>query len=175
MYIYIEIYYVLSIYIYMFYVYIYIYLYVYYLQLLEGTPHNDDCTVNALAHGLGDLFLVWQRQLSNVFLIYSFFFWYDSDNFHKHLQEKKEKQMWVEKERLENPHYLLRRVEANNAYLKSRADFLDKLVQDRRATPEDIEIDIVHPGPQASKKTLSKVLGTVTGQRKYIQIKKKLL
>lgn len=51
------------------------------------------------------------------------------DNFHKHLQEKKDKQIWVEKERLENPHFLLRRVEANNAYLQSRVDFLDKLVQ----------------------------------------------
>jgi hypothetical protein len=43
-------------------------------------------------------------------------------------------------------------VEANNVYLKSRADFLDKLVQERRETPEDIQIDIVHPGPQATQK-----------------------
>jgi len=70
------------------------------------------------------------------------------DNFHKHLQEKKDKQIWVEQERMNNPHFLLRRVEANNAYLSSRVTFLDKLVQDRRDTPGDIQIDIVHPGPQ---------------------------
>ena len=78
--------------------------------------------------------------------------WMDSlpfgDNYHKHMAERKAKQVWVEKERLENPHFLLRRVEANNAYLKTRAEFLDKLVQERRDTPEDIQIDIVHPGPQ---------------------------
>ena len=33
------------------------------------------------------------------------------DNFHKHLQERKDKQAWVEQERLDNPHFLLRRVE----------------------------------------------------------------
>jgi len=70
------------------------------------------------------------------------------DNFHKHLQEKKDKQIWVEQERMNNPHFLLRRVEANNAYLSSRVGFLDTLVQARRDTPGDIQIDIVHPGPQ---------------------------
>ncbi len=48
----------------------------------------------------------------------------------------------------ENPHFLLRRVEANNAYLTERAAFLDKLVTERRDTPGTIQIDIVHPGPQ---------------------------
>jgi hypothetical protein len=48
----------------------------------------------------------------------------------------------------ENPHFLLRRVEANNAYLTERAAFLDKLVTERRDTPDTIQIDIVHPGPQ---------------------------
>jgi hypothetical protein len=57
-------------------------------------------------------------------------------------------QIWVEEERLNNPHFLLRRVEANNAYLQSRVNFLDKLVQERRDTPGDIQIDIVHPGAQ---------------------------
>jgi hypothetical protein len=51
------------------------------------------------------------------------------DNYHKHMKERRDKQRWVENERLNNPHFLLRRVEANNAYLKTRADFLDKLVQ----------------------------------------------
>lgn len=73
------------------------------------------------------------------------------DNYHKKLAEAKEKQAFVEKERLNNPHFLLRRVEANNAYLKSRVDFLNQLVRQREALPDPIEIDIVHPGKPGSQ------------------------
>lgn len=40
-------------------------------------------------------------------------------------------QEYIEKERLSNPHFLLRRVEANNQYLQSRVSFLDALLAHR--------------------------------------------
>jgi hypothetical protein len=86
------------------------------------------------------------------------------DNYHKQLAEAKEKQAFVEKERLNNPHFLLRRVEANNAYLKSRVDFLNQLVKQREAIPDPIEVDIVHPGdpgPQGPKGRFSVYLSCV--------------
>jgi hypothetical protein len=73
------------------------------------------------------------------------------DNYHKQLAAAKDKQAFMEKERLNNPHFLLRRVEANNAYLKSRVDFLNQLVHQREAIPDPIEIDIVHPGKPGSQ------------------------
>jgi len=68
------------------------------------------------------------------------------DNYHKKLAERKAKQEWVEKERLSNPHFLLRRVEANNKYLQSRVSFLDGILQERSNIPGKIEVDIIHPG-----------------------------
>lgn len=76
--------------------------------------------------------------------------WMDSlpfgDNYHKQLAEQKNKQEFVEKERLSNPHFLLRRVEANNAYLKKRVEFLNGLVEGREGMPATIAVNVDHPG-----------------------------
>mmetsp|Transcript_40115 Transcript_40115/g.78627 ORF Transcript_40115/g.78627 Transcript_40115/m.78627 type:complete len:597 (+) Transcript_40115:22-1812(+) len=68
------------------------------------------------------------------------------DNYKKSLQNKKAKAEFIEEERLKNPHFLLRRVEANNAYLKGRVTFLNGLLQEREKIPDPIEVDVVHPG-----------------------------
>uniref|UniRef100_A0A6U2I4D9 Uncharacterized protein n=1 Tax=Hemiselmis andersenii TaxID=464988 RepID=A0A6U2I4D9_HEMAN len=68
------------------------------------------------------------------------------DNYKKSLQATKAKQEFIENERLKNPHFLLRRVEANNAYLKGRVTFLNGLLQSREKIPDPIEVDVMHPG-----------------------------
>ena len=78
--------------------------------------------------------------------------WMDSlpfgDNYHKMIQEKKVKQEFVERERLNNPHFLLRRVQANNDYLRKRVQFLDGLVASREDLPASVTVNVDHPGPQ---------------------------
>lgn len=69
------------------------------------------------------------------------------DNAGKAAGAAKAKQAYIENSRLKNPHFLLRRVEANNNYLKSRVDFLNNLLLEREKIPDPIEVDIVHPGP----------------------------
>jgi len=68
------------------------------------------------------------------------------DDAKKAMGAAKAKQEFIENERLHNPHFLLRRVEANNKYLKSRVEFLDSLIKDRESLPDPVEVDIVHPG-----------------------------
>ena len=85
-----------------------------------------------------------------------FYAWMDSlpfgDNYQKKIKEKMAKEQWIENDRLNNPHFLLRRVEANNAYLKSRVEFLHKLLNKREhLTPSSIVVDIFHPGQQGDE------------------------
>jgi hypothetical protein len=82
--------------------------------------------------------------------------WMDSlpfgDNYQKKIKERMAKEQWIENDRLHNPHFLLRRVEANNAYLKSRVQFLHDLLDKREhKTPSSIVVDIFHPGPQGDE------------------------
>ncbi len=82
--------------------------------------------------------------------------WMDSlpfgDNYQKKIQEERAKQEWIENDRLNNPHFLLRRVQANNAYLKSRVEFLHDLLNKREhLTPSSVVVDIFHPGPQGDE------------------------
>jgi len=74
------------------------------------------------------------------------------DNYQKKIQEERAKQEWIENDRLNNPHFLLRRVQANNAYLKSRVEFLHDLLNQREhLTPSSVVVDIFHPGPQGDE------------------------
>eukprot|EP00292_Cryptomonas_paramecium_P013976 CAMPEP_0113695464 /NCGR_PEP_ID=MMETSP0038_2-20120614/20920_1 /TAXON_ID=2898 /ORGANISM="Cryptomonas paramecium" /LENGTH=231 /DNA_ID=CAMNT_0000618021 /DNA_START=13 /DNA_END=705 /DNA_ORIENTATION=- /assembly_acc=CAM_ASM_000170 len=78
--------------------------------------------------------------------------WMDSlpfgDNYEKKVQAARARQEWIENDRLNNPHFLLRRVQANIAYLKSRVDFLRQLLYKREhLTPAQIAVDVYKLGP----------------------------
>ncbi len=80
------------------------------------------------------------------------------DNYQKKIQEERAKQEMIENDRLNNPHFLLRRVQANNAYLKSRVEFLHDLLNKREhLTPSSVVVDIFHPGPQGDQGPVGEV------------------
>ena len=124
----------------------------------EWTVLIDDPPSQQKTISIGDLLKQapeWAPSVSPT-LSKGFNAWMDSlpfgDNYQKKIKEKMAKEQWIENDRLNNPHFLLRRVEANNAYLKSRVEFLHDLLNKREhLTPSSIVVDIFHPGPQGDE------------------------